>query len=79
MEIIMVAMRNEKGQFVKKVAETVDPVAVIKEMTVRLVTEFANEVYGAANQRTVLKAYRKIFDASYADSYEWARQAGISQ
>lgn len=75
----MVAIRNEKGQFVKKVVEPVDPMTVIKEMIVASVTRFAVDVYGKAEPKTLLKAYRKIFDASYVDSYAWARQAGISK
>ena len=77
----MVAIRNEKGQFVKKAvkADPIDAAETIKNMTVRLVTEFAEEIYGKANQRTVLKSYRKIFDASYADSYTWLRHVGMFQ
>lgn len=78
----MVALRNEKGQFVKKVVEAVkmDPAeaaAAIKDTTFRIVTNFAQEVYGEATQKTILKAYRKLFDASYTDSYAWLRQTGL--
>jgi phosphopantetheine adenylyltransferase len=82
MEMIMVALRNEKGQFVKKTVETVKmdlatAAEAIKAAVVREVTEFAKDVYGEVTQKTVLKAYRNIFDASYGDSYTWLRQSNL--
>ena len=72
----MAAIRNEKGQFVKKVV-VVDPAVVMKEMIIAKVKDFAEEIYGKVNQRSVLKAYRKIFDADYVASYAWLNASGL--
>jgi hypothetical protein len=82
MEMIMVALRNEKGHFVKKTAETAKmdlatAAEAIKAIMVREVTEFAKDIYGEVTQKTVLKAYRNIFGASYGDSYAWLRQSNL--
>lgn len=78
----MVALRNEKGQFVKKTVETVKmdlatAAEAVKAAVVREVAEFAKDVYGEVTQKTALKAYRNIFDASYGDSYAWLRQSNL--
>ena len=73
----MPAIRNEKGQFVKQAAPVVDPVAEIKAAILATVLSFASEVYGALSKRTVLKAYRTLFDADYATSYDWLETSGM--
>ena len=73
----MTAIRNEKGQFVKKAAATVDPVAEVKAAILATVINFASDVYGALSKRTILKAYRTLFDADYATSYEWLATSGM--
>ena len=72
----MAAIRNEKGQFVKKVA-VVDPVAEMKALIVVKVKDFAEEIYGKVTQKSVLKAYRNLFDADYIASYAWLNASGL--
>lgn len=76
----MVAVRNEKGQFVKKEAVVeVKPVDLetakkdFQQVIVANVKKFAEEVYGKMDQKHILKAYRTMFDASYQEAYAWAR------
>lgn len=77
----MVAVRNEKGQFVKQVeAPVVDIETARKDfqsVIVQAVKDFAETVYGKIDQKAVLKAYRTLFDASYPDSYAWLNKTGL--
>ena len=72
----MTAVRNAKGQFVKKAA--VDPMTEMKQLIVAKVKDFAEEIYGKVTQKSVLKAYRKMFDADYQASYAWLNASGLS-
>ena len=74
----MTAVRNAKGQFVKKAAVTVDPVTEMKDLIVAKVKDFAEEIYGKVTQKSVLKAYRKLFDADYQTSYAWLNASGLA-
>jgi len=73
----MTAIRNAKGQFVKQVAPTVDPIAEIKAAILATVINFATDVYGTISKRTILKAYRTLFDADYGTSYDWLETSGM--
>ena len=72
----MTAVRNAKGQFVKRVA--VDPKVEMKALIVAKVKEFADEIYGKVTKKSVLKAYRKMFDADYLASYAWLNASGLT-
>ena len=72
----MTAVRNAKGQFVKRVP--VDPKVEMKALIVATVKNFADEVYGKVTQKSVLKAYRNLFGADYQASYAWLHASGLT-